>query len=61
MSNILYERYKTSVSVVSALCSSYVKRHGSGGAANNVVVKGPFWFFVVNGPRGHRVRFFPFV
>ena len=31
-----------------------IKRHGSGGAANHVVVKSPFWFFVVNGPRGHR-------
>ena len=26
----------------------------AGGAANNVVAKGPFWFFVANGPRGHR-------
>ena len=36
------------------MCASCVKRHGSGGAANHVVVKGSFWFYVVNGHRGHR-------
>ena len=29
-------------------------RHGSRGAEIHVVVKGPFWFFVVDGSRGHR-------
>ena len=54
MSRILYKRYKTNVSVDSAWFSSCVKGHGSGGAANHEVVKGPSWFFVVYGPRGHR-------
>ena len=30
-----------------------IKKHGSRGAANHVVVKGPFWFFIVNGSRSH--------
>ena len=60
MSRILYKRYKTNVSVDSAWFSSCVKGHGSGGATNHVVVKGPSWFFVVYGPRGLRVWFFQY-